>query len=628
MNAVRQREKSTHTCVLAVLLLWLCSSHLIQAQTFGGVLTGQYDNNRSGANLQETILTPSNVSAGAFGLLFTQTVDANIFAQPLYVPNLSINGGVHNVAFVATLNNSVYAFDADSLQPALWHTSLGHPVEIGYGSIPSMGILSTPVIDTNSNTIFVVALSTTGTVQSFNLYALNLLTGNVKAHAIIQGATAGTGDNTQSTPCVAWNGASISPPCISFVPSEQMQRTALLEDPGSATVYFGFGTRRGTEALNPYHGWLFGYRYAASTLAQTLIFTTTQNTTQTGPACSGTEPPTNQCGHGAGIWMSGRGPAMDSTGIYAVTGNGGYGGTGTGNWGESALRVSSAGVVEDSFTPSNYMYLNGADLDLSDAGAILFTSTNTAAQDLMVAAGKTGMVYVLNRANLGGLSSGNKGAIQSFTGTSAGCGTGPGQSGCYEIHSLAYWARTSGNPVLYFWAWGDSLRVWDFHLSTNQFALDANQGAMSLPNFPGGGLSISANGDDNGILWAIVPVTPLAGAEQGALYAFNATNVTTPLWTSTDYWFATKFTSPTIADGKVYVPSSVSPPSATTPYSPQLRVYGLCSSCSGEDRRLPANASAAKSPAQFGGPASATTGFGEVSTPHGPLKSNAKFYVR
>lgn len=271
--------------------------------------------------------------------------------------------------------------------------------------------------------------------------------------------------------------------------------------------------------------------------------------------------------------MSGRGPALDPTGVYLVTGNGGFGGGTTGNWGESALRLTGS-TVADSYTPSNYSALNAADLDLGDAGTILFTSTNASAKSLLLLAGKTGTVYVLNRASLGGFNKG--GPLQSFTATTKGCGTGPGQSGCYEVHSPAFWGRTAADSMLYVWGYGDVLRAFDFDTTTNTFSADAHQGTVTAVNYPGGGLAVSANGDNNGIVWAIVPTTDAGNTQgQGALYAFDANNVSSQLWVSTDYWFATRFTIPTVANGKVYVPSSISPQGVTPSYTPQLRVYGL-----------------------------------------------------
>ena len=137
-----------------------------------------------------------------------------------------------------------------------------------------------------------------------------------------------------------------------------------------------------------------------------------------------------------------------------------------------------------------------------------------------------------------------------------GCGTGPGLAGCYEIHSQALWNRTSGNSPYYIWAWGDVLREWDFIPLTNSFQANPNQGKLAAVNFPGGGLSLSANGNSDGIVWAIVPTTASNSQVQGTLYAFSAANVGTQLWASTDYWFPTKFSIPTIVNGKVYVPTS------------------------------------------------------------------------
>jgi hypothetical protein len=542
------------------------------------VLTGQYNNYRTGATLAETTLTPSNVTPPTFGFLFSQPVDANIFAQPLYVPGVTINGLVHNVVFVATLNNSVYAFDADTSQLALWHTWLGTPVNIGTSSQPTIGILSTPVIDTSLKVIFVVTFTSESGTPVYRLHALNLLTGVEITNIVVQGAVAGSGADSQVTACTSWNGGTVQPPCVPFKANELLQRPALLEGSLNTTIYMAFGALSGAETTTPYHGWLIGYEYSAGAFTQLMMFNATQNKTQTGPACTSDDPASNQCGQGAGIWMSGRGPALDTTGIYASTGNGGFGGAGTGNWGESVLRLNSSGAVVDSFTPFNYGALNRDDLDLCDGGIILFNSSNATVPNLMLAAGKTGVVSVLNRASLGGLASGNAGAVQSFTATTLGCGTGPGLAGCYELHNPALWSRTTGNSVLYVWAQGDVLRAWDFSPSTNLFRADAHQGTVTAEDYPGAGLAVSANGSGDGIVWAIVPTTAANSQVQGTLYAFSASDVATPLWASTDYWFPTKWSIPTIANGKVYVPTSTIG-GASPPYAPAVRIYGLCASC-------------------------------------------------
>ncbi|HXM40560.1 MAG TPA: hypothetical protein VN924_04870 [Bryobacteraceae bacterium] len=571
-NRLRGRVAALPTILAALILP--CAA---PAQSTA-VLSGQYNNYRTGATLAETTLTPSNISPATFGLLFSQPVDGNIFAQPLYVPGVTINGVVHNVLFAATLNNSVYAFDADTSQLALWHTWLGAPVNIGTSSQPTIGILSTPVIDTGLKVIFVVTFTSESGTPVYRLHALNLLTGVEITNIVVQGAVAGTGSDSQATSCTSWNGGMVPPPCIPFKANELLQRPALLEGALNTTIYMAFGALSGAETTTPYHGWLIGYEYSAGAFSQLMIFNTTTSATQTGAACTSDSPASNQCGQGAGIWMSGRGPAMDATGVYASTGNGGYGGPGTGNWGESALRISSTGAVVDSFTPFNYGALNRDDLDLCDGGLILFTSTNATVQNLMLVAGKTGTVSVLNRASLGGLSSGNAGALQSFTATTLGCGTGPGLAGCYEIHSPAFWNRTSGNSSLYVWAQGDVLRMWDFNPATNLFRADAHQGTVTAEDYPGAGLAVSANGNSDGIVWAIVPTTAANSQVQGTLYAFSAANVTTPLWVSTDYWFPTKFSTPTIANGKVYVPTSTIS-TASPPYAPAVRIYGLCTKC-------------------------------------------------
>jgi hypothetical protein len=561
-----------HGAAIILTLILPCGA---LAQSPAAVLTGQYNNYRTSANLNESILTPANVSAGTFGLLFTQSVDADIFAQPLYVPALTINGALHNAAFVATLNNSVYAFDADTSQPALWHASLGAPVRVGTSSEPTVGILSTPVIDIGLGTLFVVTFTSESGSQVYRLHALNLLTGAEIANIVVQGAVAGTGDDSQGTPCLSWNGGAVPPPCIPFKPREQLQRPALLEGTAHTTIYLAFGSLSGQEVTTPYHGWLMGYQYAAGAFQQTLIFNSTQSATQEGPLCSADDAPANQCGHGGGIWMSGRGPALDAAGLYVVTGNGGYGGAGTGNWGESALRLNGAGAVEDSFTPYNYGTLNRQDLDLCSGGIILFSGSNTTVPNLALVAGKTGVVSVMNRANMGGVSTLNTATVQTFNATTSRCGTGASPGGCYEIHSPAFWSRPGGVSRLYVWAQEDVLRVWDFVPGSNFFRLDPNQGTLIVEDYPGGGLAVSANGNDSGILWAILATGDEA---QGTLSAFDATNVSTPLWVSTDYWFPTKFTIPTVVNGKVYVPTS-SPVSANPPYAPALRVYGLCGTC-------------------------------------------------
>lgn len=525
------------------------------------VLTGQYDINRTGANLAETTLTTSNVNSNQFGLLFTRPVDSLIFAQPLYVSNLNISGSSHNVVLVATMNNSVYAFDADSPSASapLWQVSLGTPVTNVNGPIPSCGILSTPVIDLQAGLMYVVTLTKENGDGFFRIHELSLATGaEVVSSVVIQGSVPGTGDGSRRTACPPDGTVQ---PCVAFSVPEELQRPALLEYNG--VVYVTFGTRSSLESVVPYHGWLFGYQ--TGTLARTAIFNSSPNgsTVLSQPPCSAAG---NPCGHASGIWMSGRGPAADSGGVYLVTGNGGFGSGG--NYGESVLRLNASGQVQDTFTDASYALWNALDLDFGAGGTILLPNTN-----LLIAGGKTGVVFVLNRANLGNLSVGNRQAVQAFNAT-APCGQNvPTESSCHEIHSPAYWARTGANPLLYVWGWDDVLRAYD--LVNGQFTPDVDPaGAVNAPNYPGGALAISANGSTagSGVLWALVSTSSAVPAG-GALYAFDASNIAKQLWLSSDNpndgaWNnALGFTIPTVANGKVYVATS----------SNQIRVYGLCS---------------------------------------------------
>ncbi len=516
------------------------------------VLTGQYDVNRTGANLNETILMPANVNSSQFGLLNTLPVDANVYAEPLYVPGLTVQGAVVNVLFVVTLNDSVYAFNADT-GALLWQTSLGTPWATDLAGMPTCGILSTPVIDPGSSLMYVVAEDDENNTPVFRLHAINITTGvEPVPSVVIQGSVPGNGDNSARTACPP---SGTVQPCIPFVADEQRQRPALLEANGN--IYIGFGDYSADWRVVPYHGWLFAY--SATTLQQTAIFndTPTTNASLGQPLCVAD---LNYCGHAGGIWMSGRGPLADSNGVYLVTGNGGFG---SGNWGESVLRLNAAAQVQDYFTPSNYQLLNSQDWDLGDGGAILLPNTN-----LIVSAGKDGMVYVLNRANLGHMVNGDTQVIESLQAAPP-CGLVQivANANCYEIHTPAYWANTAANPVYYIWAWGDILRAFD--LVGNYLVPDGNPAnTIAASGFPGAGLSISANGNTNGILWAIVPQSTGAGS----LYAINASNVTQTLWWSANIpadgtWATTVFTQAVVDNGKVYVPTS----------SNQVRVYGLCS---------------------------------------------------
>ena len=510
--------------------LWMAASAVGQAQA---VVTAQNDNSRLGANLSETTLTTSNVSVSQFGKVFTRTVDGYIFAQPLYVPNVSIPGnGIHNVVYVATMNDSVYAFDADDATAAapLWQRSLGTavPATTAYlpqdetGSIaPTNGILSTPVIDPSTGSLYAVALVLVGNSPTYQLHALNITTGAERpgSPVTIQATAMGSGPDSQGG-------------VITFNAARQNQRTGLLLLNGR--IYFGFASYGDTD---PYHGWILGYD--ANTLQQTAVLNLTP-------------------GGEGGVWQAGGGLSADASGfIYACVGNGVW--DGTFNFGESCVKLDpSKGLsVADYFTPYNYNQLDAADQDLGSGRPLLIPGTN-----LMVTGGKQGLMYVLNENSLGQLSFNDTGAVQQFN------------AGGRIFSALAYW-NNPASPLLYVWASSDVLRAYRF----NGGVFDTNPvSSSSIVNIYGAasGLTVSSNGGTagSGIVWAFSPTSngnPGLSPVPGTLYALDASNLSNELWDSgqnaarDSAGNLAKFAAPTVANGKVYIPT----------FSNQLVVYGI-----------------------------------------------------
>lgn len=488
------------------------------------VVTGQYDNSRTAANLSETILTPSNVNTTHFGLLFSRSVDAFVYAQPLYVPGVVIPPSTTpvNVVYVATMNNSVYAFDADnpSASAPLWQVNLGTPFTItgfiAQSTAPTCGIMSTPVIDPTTKTMYVVAMALVNGSRNLQLHALDITTGKEKfgGPVLIQGSVVGGHGS------------------VVFDPTVHFQRPALLLNAGSVWLTFASGL---SESIS-FHGWAMAYN--ASTLQQTLIWVAT---------------PT---GNGGGVWMSGRGPSADSNGVYLSTGNGSYGPPF--NYGESVVRLTPTSI--DYFTPYNWNSLNRSDWDVSASSPMLLPGT-----PLVVNGSKTGNLYVMNRASLGHLHSGNTQIVQSIQATPA-CSSTQTTS-CKEIHGMTYWARTGAPPLLYLWGRNDVAR--SFTQATNG-TFTASVTNSTTSNFPGGILSLSANGNTNGILWATTTTqdSEVTAAVPGTLRALNAITLA-ELWNSDMKAGDTlgdpaKFCIPVVANGKVYIAT----------FSNKLMVYG------------------------------------------------------
>jgi len=471
------------------------------AVTFGqtgnpAILTGQYDTGRDAANTNEIVLNTSNVNSTQFGKLFSWTVDGDIYAQPLYVPGVVINGTPTNVVYVATMHNSVYAFNADNPGASpLWKANFGPTVPglAGENPCPSsgmtgteLGILSTPVIDLSSNLLYAVAAAPSGNAYVHYLHAISIVTGLEAANSpvLINASVQGNGYDSQGG-TVTLNGSVMN----------TIQRTSLLLANGS--VYAGFGNC-GPDT-DYWYGWVLGY--SKDLLRQTAVFNSTPNS-----------------GEG-GIWQSARGLLADSNGdVYFATGNAtnfnyvvttGNSTTDAnqGNYPMRLVQMSPTGQYMASFPPANYQALNANDLDFSSSGPLLIPNSNS-----IVAGGKDGIVYVLNTTNPGN-------PVQNFQAT----GTGPcnlSGNGCDQIRDLAFW-----DSRLYIWGVNDILRTYDF--TNGSFSTTPSGTAGNVSAYAGVPIAISANGTQQGtgILWAV-------NSGDSAIHAFNASSVKNELWNS------------------------------------------------------------------------------------------------
>jgi hypothetical protein len=510
----------------------------------GQVTTYHYDLDRTGANPNETILNTSNVNVNTFGKLFTLPVDGEIYAQPLYVPSVNIpQNGVHNVVYIATEHNSVYAYDADSPSSSgpLWHVNLGPSMPTltccwNVELLPEIGITSTPVIDLSSNTMYVVAESYESGVTYFRVHALDITTGADRVTpAVVQGSVPGTSYD-------AVNGI------VTFSAIRQLQRPGLLLVNGN--VYVGFGSHQDN---TPYHGWLFAY--SASTLQQT------------GMLCF------SPAGDESGLWQGGVAPAADLNGnVYVDTGNGLMNvNTGGQDYGDSILKIGMSAnglAILDYFSPTTELLDQENDWDLGSSGPLLIPGTS-----LGLAAGKDGVMRVFNTANLGQFHASGDQLPQEWQATYAYSYSPPSPGGYWGGNYIFY------NNMMYGFAERDTLKAYSFNGS--QFnPIPVAQSTMSVASASSNdpGISISANGTASGtvILWASCPASGNgdAGLAQPAIIrAFDASNVATELWDSgqnatrdsSGNW--AKWVPPIVANGKLYVAT----------YDGDLAVYGLLS---------------------------------------------------
>jgi hypothetical protein len=535
MSVINRRKfptivASTITIVLAVMSL---AAAPVLAQTYTGVLTWHNDNQRTGQNLAETILTPSNVNSKKFGKLFSFPVDGQIYAQPLYVYNVTIPGqGVHNVVYVETENDSVYAFDADGLSSTpLWYDSF---LSTGVTAVPcgatgacsaitpTFGITGTPVIDGNSGTLYLVAFTAENGTWVQRLHALDITTGAEKfsGPVVIQASVPGTG------------GGSVGG-VVTFDAIHESQRTALLLSNG--IVYMGWGTF----AYAPWHGWIMGYN--AQTLERVAAFNDTAN------------------GKRGGIWNAGSGFAADVEGnIYVVTGDGTFdANSGGSDYGDSFLRLTPTGTsgltVADYFTPFNQAYLSSNDLDVGSGGAMIVPKQTGSHPDEIIGGGKEAMIYVVDRDNMGQYSTTTNNNIQTVTSSSNGFWSSP-----------AYW----NNSVYYAGAAGTLSR---YTLTGGLLSATPVSQSPTTFAYPGATPSISANGSTNGIVWLIQDSGGLPkGGPPAVLRAYVAANVAKPLYGSGQAGTrdvpgpGTKFSVPTVINGKVYIGTQT-----------ELDIYGL-----------------------------------------------------
>src|SRR5215471_6422987 len=505
-----------------------------QAETHAQVLTRAYDNQRTGANLSEKTLKPSNVNSRDFGKLFMLPVDDQIYAGLLYAADVRIAGGRHNVLYAATVNNSVYAFDADRLGAPLWYrnfngdgrptrnTEVGKACKEGYKDfIGNIGIVGTPVIGPDRNMYFVTrTVEGGGTVQ--RLHAIDITTGADRTNSprIIQAIVPGIGDGSSNSMF----------PLVPFNPDTQNQRSAL--SLANGTLYVGWASFCDTR---PYHGWMISYD--ASTLAETGVFNASPD------------------GNMAGIWMSGAGPAFDQAGnLYFATGNGTF--DGVHEFGESLVKVEAKSLrTLDFFTPSNFNTLNDFDLDFGTQGPIMLPGTH-----FLVIGGKEGKVYLLDTEHLGGQSPGD---IQISQVVQAVDATIRPILSHHMHNAMAAWKSPQGLNA-YVWGENDFLRIYRFDPAVQKFNVPAAAtGSILAPSgMPGGMMTVSANGSQagTGILWATLPRVGDANQMMvpGVLYAFNAEDLSL-LWSSNgpgdDPLNFAKGSPPMVANGKVYVAS-------------------------------------------------------------------------
>lgn len=516
-----------HTITVTSVLIPTLSANAtvsVQNSTQGAVsvLTYHNDDVRDGANTNETTLTLSNVNSQQFGKRYVFPVDGQVYAQPLYVPNLTINGSPHNTVFVATENDSVYAFDADGLSnTALWQNHLGTAVQNNdpLGINPLLGITATPVIDPATNTLYVVAVVEQNGGRVFQLHALDITTGAEKlgGPVVVTGTVPGTGTDSV-------NGEiTLETNCY--------PRTGLALDPISNGIYIGFGHCN--------HGWMLGYD--KTTLQQLGIMNATPD------------------GAGGGFWNGDGAPAVDDSSgdLFFISGvdtddpMSGYN--------DSALRLSAANLsVLDYFMPSNENYLSLNDLDVGSGAGIIMPDNGSSTPHEYIGGGKDGRIFVINRDNMGQFQNTDQ-VIQEV------------QTGVNQ-HDNIWSTPALWNGMIYYHCQDDVLRAFSWDVNTGLLSTSPISIGSVTYGVHGATSTISANGATNGIVWEIETTNQPTGGV-AILHAYNATLVDQELYNTNQAAGgrdtagpAVKFATPTVADGHVFVGTGS-----------ELDIYGLLS---------------------------------------------------
>lgn len=504
------------------------------------VLTQHNDPKRTGANLLEKALNVQTVASSRFQRLDTFPVDGDVYAQPLYMTQASVNGGQHNVLIVATAHNSVYAFDADAGGSAapLWQSNAGRPIPIsdfpGETNFQTeIGITGTPVIDPTSKSIYFVAarkLLDSGDANAMYghyLHRLRLADGTEMpgSPVAVEAQAPGTGFGANNN-------------VVRLVHQTNLQRTGLLLANGQ--VYFGLSAHGITTA---YHGWLLAYD--AETLTPSGTFVSSPNSAA------------------SGVWQGGQGPAVDDAGfVYATTSNS-SGGDATQERIESLVKFQQQGSsmqVVDYFTPSNWATLDALDQDFGSTGVVLVPG-----RALSVNGDKAGNLYFAKTSALGGLGADDSALAQKVN---------MGGNTAFFAAPVFYAAPAGGR--VYAWAQNDTLHAWDVQsASVPAVPVDSGPSSLGTIYMPGGMLSLSADGKapQSAVLWATVSLggSSSGTVRQGVLYAFDASNLNQLLYSSeTNHardglGTLAKFNPPTVAAGKVYVGT----------FSGGVAVYGL-----------------------------------------------------